>query len=103
MTWLEQVMDWIWGKLTDWVKAVWDIVTDAAAWFFEQLFGVIIWLLEQLDLTPVLQAVSAWGELPSEIINILGLLGIGTAAGIMTAAIVIRLLLQLIPFVRLGS
>ena len=44
-----------------------------------------------------------WSSMPEEIINILGLLGVGPACGIIVAAIAIRLVLQLIPFTRLGS
>lgn len=107
------MLDWLKQKIVDVIKwfadmfvaifvAAWDILRDIFAWLFEQLLDIAIAAANSLDLSS-LDNVTGWGELPSEIINIMGLLGIGTASSIILSAVVIRLVLQLIPFTRLGS
>lgn len=96
------VLDWV-GKL--WVaifKAVWDLAKDAFSWLFDQVLGVAVSAVGAIDASS-LSGLGGWGSMPGEILNILGLLGVGTAVSIITAAILIRMGLQLIPFVRLGS
>ena len=83
--------------------ALWDLVRDAACWPFEQLLEVVETALNAVDVSAFAGGLSAWGSVPGEVMNILGLLGVGTAVSIITAAITVRLGLQLIPFVRLGS
>lgn len=84
--------------------ALWDIGKDGFCWCFEAGLQFAIWIMSTLDVSGVSGfAASGWGSLPGEIVNILGLLGVGTAIGIIASAIGIRMALQLIPFVRLGS
>lgn len=97
------VLVWF-GKL--WVAifvALWDLIRDAFCWPFEQLLGIVQTAVESIDVSGVSGNLGVWGSLPGEVLNILGLLGLGTAISIITAAIAVRLVLQLIPFVRLGS
>ena len=82
--------------------AAWDFITDGFAWAFEQILKVAVSALTVIDFS-ALANYSAGATLPASIMNILGLLGVGTAIAIIVAAITIRLGLQLIPFVRLGS
>ena len=82
--------------------ALWDILKDAFSWLFDQCLSIAVSAVNAIDVSG-LSSLNAWGELPSSIINILGLLGVGQAVTIISSAIGIRLLLQLIPFVRLGS
>ncbi len=85
-----------------WV-AVWDLVRDAACWPFEQVMKIVVGAVESIDLSGIQPYTSMAGDLPGEIVNIMGLLGVGTCCAIIAAAIAIRLILQLIPFTRLGS
>lgn len=97
------VVQWV-GQL--WVAifvAAWDFVRDAACWPFEQVMEVAAGAVESVDMSGLQGYTSSWGALPGEIINILGLLGVGTCSAIIAAAIGVRLVLQLIPFTRLGS
>lgn len=106
MDWLKQalvdMLKWIGDLFKDVFKAAWDIIKDAFAWLVEQILDVVISAVSAIDVSS-LESVQGWGELPSEVLNVLGLLGIGAASGVIVAAIGIRLVLQLIPFVRLGS
>lgn len=81
-----------------------DLGKDLFSWLFEQVLTVAVSAVSAVDSSGMNGfSASGWGSLPGELVNILGLLGVGTAMAIITAAIGIRLALQLIPFTRLGS
>lgn len=83
--------------------AAWDFIRDAACWPFEQAMDIAVSAAQSLPLDGLSTQATAWGGLPAEILNVMGLIGVGTAVSIIAAAIGIRLVLQLIPFTRLGS
>jgi Protein of unknown function (DUF2523) len=83
--------------------AGWDFMRDVACWPFEQCMQIVVTAVGAVDLSGVVGNLQSWGALPVEVLNILGLLGVAQAGGIIVAAIAIRLVLQLIPFTRLGS
>lgn len=95
------------GWIGDLFKAVfvalWDFIRDAICWPFEQAMEIVVGAVSALDLSGISSYTGTWGTLPAEIINILGLIGVGEASAIIVTAIGIRLILQLIPFTRLGS
>lgn len=100
---ISAVLTWI-GLL--WViifSALWDVVKDAWSWPFDQMLSVAVAAVAALDTTGINASVQGWGGVPAEVMNLLSLLGVGTALTIIGAAIAIRFGLQLIPFVRLGS
>jgi hypothetical protein len=100
---IASVVEWV-GKL--WVAifvAAWDILRDCFAWVLEEMMKLVVAAVGTLDISGITTNLGAWGQVPAEVMNILGLLGVGTAIAIISAAIGIRLLLQLIPFTRLGS
>lgn len=82
--------------------ALWDMVVDAASWVFEQMMDVAISAVSAIDMSG-LQASVGWGSLPAELLNILALIGVAEASAIIVSALGIRLVLQLVPFTRLGS
>lgn len=82
--------------------SLWEMITDVFCWVFEQLLKVVASAVTAIDFNGMAGFANGV-TLPGEIINILGLLGVGTAMTIIVTAIGIRLGLQLIPFVRLGS
>ena len=85
---------WI-GALTVAVfSALWLVVKDAWAWPFDQMLSVSVSAVSSVD-TSQLSAVNAWGSLPADVLNILGLLGVGTAVSIITAAIGILSLIHI--------
>jgi hypothetical protein len=97
------VVGWV-GSL--WVAifaAAWNMLTDVFCWVVEQSLGVATSAMGALDTSGISTNLSAWGSIPADTLNVLGLLGVGQACTIITAAIGIRFALQLIPFTRLGS
>lgn len=100
---LVELASWF-GKLFVAVfKAAWHMVTDVVCWSLEGVLEVAVSMASEVDTSGIATSISAWGSLPSEVMNVLGLLGAGEAVGIIVTAIGIRLALQLIPFTRLGS
>lgn len=84
--------------------ALWDIFKDIFSWLFEQILTIAVSAVSAVDVSGM-QGLSGqgWGALPAEVLNILQLIGVGSAIGIISSAIAVRFALQLIPFVRLGS
>lgn len=78
------------------------LVKDGFSWLFDQVLSVAVSAVGAINVS-ALTGISGWSAVPGEILNVLSLLGVGTAVSIITAAIGIRIVLQLIPFVRLGS
>lgn len=104
--WIRDVLDsgykWIVDLVKAVIKAVWDMFTDAVCWIIDKLFDIIKAALDAVDVKS-LEGFAEQIQFPQEISNIMGLIGTGTAIGIIVTAIGIRLVLQLIPFTRLGS
>lgn len=72
------------------------------SWVFDQLLGLVVSALSAIDLGG-LNNYNPQTGFTSEMLNIMGLIGLGEASAIIVTAIGIRLILQLIPFTRLGS
>jgi len=84
--------------------SLWDMVKDAFSWLFDQVLSVAVAAVGAIDVSALSGAATGgWSSLSSELLNILILLGVGTAIKIVASAIAVRMALQLIPFVRLGS
>lgn len=83
--------------------ALWDLLRDLACWVFESMLDIAISALDGIDLGPLENMGNAWGQLPAMVLEVLAAIGLAEAVGLVVAAITVRLLLQLIPFTRLGS
>lgn len=103
MTWLEQLWEDFKEFMQQFLNSVFDMLKEVFYFIFEALLTLAVALLdglgEMLDFNPA-EYIS---QIPPEVANMIGLIGLGSAVSIITTAIVIRLLLQLIPFTRLGS
>ena len=111
-------VDEAWETVRQWVEKVWewgvDLVKALVNTLYDMLFDVFLRIVDAV-LTVVVGVIGgigeliSWnpaeyiGDLPSEVSNMIGLIGLGEATTIIIGAIIIRLLLQLIPFTRLGS
>lgn len=100
---LSAIIGWIGDLAKGIFTAAVDMLRDVAAWVFDQLLSIVVSAVQAIDTSALSSASTSWGSLPADVSNILSLLGVGTAITIISAAIGIRLVLQLIPFVRLGS
>ena len=96
-------LKWIGALFVAVFVAGWDFIRDAATWVFEEALKLAVSAMSAIDVSGMTSAGQWWGGLPAEIMNMLGLVGFPIAMGIIMAAVAIRLVLQLIPFTRLGS
>lgn len=99
---ISALLGWIGSLFVAVFIALWDMVTDMFSWVLEELLKMVASGVQAIDFNG-LASYAQNSTLPGEILNVLGLLGVGTAITIILTAIGIRLALQLIPFVRLGS
>ena len=105
--------------LLNWFKSFWDgflvIMESLLLTFLDLLKDFVLFVLEMLlslavgilngfantfDFLDLTQYISA---LPSEVTNMMGLIGLGQCLSMIIVAITARILLQTIPFVRWGS
>lgn len=100
---LAAIVAWFGSLFVAVFKAGWDMLSDLVCWGFDGLLGIAVTAMNAVDLSGLNGAFGAWSQLPHEMLNVMGLMGLGAASAIVVAALGIRLLLQLIPFTRLGS
>lgn len=105
------MLDWFvdrWNDFIDFtyriVMTVFDALKDILFWLVDSLLDLVIFaihgvgnMFNGLDITKYIYA------LPEETRQILSLIGLSDAMSMIVSCIFIRILLQLIPFVRLGS
>lgn len=118
ITWLYETLKVIWQGISDFVKSMWDVFLDLCksflltvldllkdflAWMFDQFFTLIEYLLHGLDSMLASLDFTPYLSLPPEVSNIMGLIGVGSAVSMIVGSLLIRFVLQLIPFTRLGS
>ncbi len=100
---IAEIVAWF-GKLFLGVFAsLWFLVTDFFCWIFDKTTELAVSAVASVNVSGITTSLSAWGQVPADVMNILSLLRLGEAITIISAAIVVRFTLQLIPFVRLGS
>lgn len=99
---LIEFANWVLALVKAVFLAVWDFVIDGVCYVVDKILTWLVSLISALDVS-AFSGLNAWGGLPPEVGNIIGLIGLGQCMTIIAAAIVIRLTMQLIPFVRLGS
>lgn len=111
---LANVLGWILDKIvTFWSKiaglavavftALWDLASDLVCWTFDSALGLVVSIMSAFDFSALSSALGAWASLPVMTIEVLEAVGLTTAFGLVVTAIGIRIVLQLIPFTRLGS
>lgn len=104
--WFRDVLDSGYKWIVDLVKAIftagWDMLSDAFCFVIDKALDIVKAAIDAVDVKD-LEPFADKINLPPELINIMGLLGAYDAIKIIVIAIGIRLVLQLIPFTRLGS
>lgn len=83
--------------------ALWEMGTDLGCWAFDGFMSITTNAANSLDVSALETYKTAWSSIPGPVMQALSVLRVGEASAIIIAAITIRLVLQLIPFMRLGS
>ncbi|MFH7043962.1 hypothetical protein ABT392_16820 [Paucibacter sp. JuS9] len=84
-------------------KAAWLFATDVVCWGFESVLALVTVILGAFDFSGLTAQAGAWAGLPAELLEVLAAIGLSTSVGLIVTALGIRLMLQLVPFTRLGS
>lgn len=100
---INSLLNWIYSLLKSFVFTLVDAFHDLFCWLFDQILSLLVSILHSIDITQLPVISDYVSALPPSLLSVMGLLGAGQAMSIIVVAIGIRLLLQLIPFVRLGS
>ena len=105
---IKKAVEWLSKMFVEVFKAAWDMMTDTFVWLLESLFKLVAELLNGLADGFGLEAlktyvVNLWGQVPADVIAVAQAIGLPSAFAIIVTGILIRMALQLIPFVRLGS
>lgn len=96
--------DWFEVEFKSFILTLEALLKDLFLWVLDQLFSLSVLMLEGTgDVFQGLDISQYISALPPEVGWVLQQTGVGQAMGIITAAIVVRIILQLIPFTRLGS
>ena len=82
-------------------KDLWNMVTDVFCWALDSVLGLAASALNAIDIP--FNPGTYYAMIPPETASILGLIKLPQAISIIVAALVIRFILQTIPFVRWGS
>lgn len=100
---LGAIVGWFGDLFTSVFTSLWDLLRDGFAWAFEQVLNLATSVIGSFDVSALSGGVAAAGSIPSNVLAVMSAVGLDKGLAIIAAAIVIRFLLQLIPFVRLGS
>lgn len=97
-------LDWLITQIKSFALTLWDMFKDFFLFVTDTVMTAGIELLNGMAYAFELFDLSQYtSSMPSEVLFILDATGVGTALGMIMTAGAIRLLMQLIPFVRLGS
>lgn len=99
------IVNWFFALCLALVNTLVAMLQDLLAWCFDQILAVVVYVLELIDFDFLSSDVfqESLGSLPAQVWNVFWLLGFPYAMALVAASIGIRLVLQLIPFTRLGS
>lgn len=99
------IVYWFFALVMAVINTIVAMLQDLLCWCFDQLLAVVVYILHLLNFTFLTDGTfqAALNALPATIWNIFFLLGLPYCMGLIIVSIGIRLLLQLIPFTRLGS
>ena len=106
--WLKSYFDsliaWILVQIGAVFSGLWDLLTDFFIYVLDKLFDLVTYIVSSMtwDFTGF-YPVQYYNALPSSLTSVFNLLGVPTALAMIVAALTIRFVLQMIPFVRWGS
>lgn len=101
---LKKFGEWLLIQLQSLALTIWDILTDFLLFILDSLMMLVTYILQGIQMSLEMLDISQYlSGAPPEVLYGLSQSGIGSALGIVMVCGAIRLSLQLIPFVRLGS
>lgn len=100
----DTIFGWILVQIKSALLTVWDMLGDLFLLIVDCLMYVGLYALQGVSSALELADITNYiNGMPTEVLGIVNAIGLGEAIGMIMAAGTARLLMQLIPFVRLGS
>lgn len=97
-------LDWLLDQLKSFALTIYDILKDFLLFIVDILMSAGIVLLDGFsEVFELINLTNYLNGMPNDVLFVMNATGLGQAIGIIMAAGTARLLMQLIPFVRLGS
>jgi len=100
---LADALQWFFDLIKTVFLVLWDMLVDLFCFIVEMVFTALNALLALVPVPSNWSPQTYVNSLPVEVLQMMSAVGLTQAVGIIVVAIGIRFLLQLIPFVRLGS
>ena len=108
---VQAILDWFahrWNAFIDFmwrlILSIYDMLKDFFYWIIEELFLIGNTILDSIAyLFDGLSITQYFSMIPPETTHMLNVIGFSEAMGMIVTSLGIRLILQLIPFVRWGS
>lgn len=100
---LDSIVQWIFDLVKTAFLVLWDMLIDLFCFIVEMVLDAVVLLLEQIPVPTTWSLQNLFDVLPASVLSMLVAIGFAQALGIVLVALGIRFLLQLIPFIRLGS
>jgi len=92
---------WLLAVVLQIFQDLWNMVTDVVIWAFDSVLGIASSALAAISVPFDPQIYYAM--IPAEVAQLMGYIGVPQAIAMIVAALVVRFILQTIPFVRWGS
>lgn len=97
-------LDWLLSQFKSLMLTLWDMLKDLLTFIVDTVMTAGMLILEGFSSALELIDLSSYiTSMPNEVQYVMSATGLGQALGIVMTAGAARLLMQLIPFVRLGS
>lgn len=104
LSFIASIPAWILALCSAVFLSMFDLGKDVLCWLFDQSLSLVVYIIVSIDIGSVSFDVNQyWSMLPETFVNVMGYLYIPQAMSMIFVAVGIRIVLQLIPFVRLGS
>ena len=100
---LDSIVQWFFDLVKTFFLVLWDMLLDLFSFIVEMVLDAVVLLLAQIPIPVSWSLQSLFDVLPASVLSMLSAIGFTQALGIVLVALGIRFLLQLIPFIRLGS
>lgn len=95
---------WLYNVIKAIFQALWVMLGDFFLWIFESILDLVKTIIQSIPVNAsTFDASSYLSGAGADLMNMLGAIRVPEAIGLIITALGIRLLLQLIPFTRLGS
>ena len=103
MNWFYSAFDYLFYLIESFALTLLDIIKEAFYWMYEQVLTFAFSMIQSFDSVINWNPAAYFSSLPPVMINMLGLVGLGTCTQIIISSLIVRFILQTIPFVRWGS